>query len=216
HEVGIDPIDVETAPDGDVELEDTAGFIVADCPECGGMLKPDVVYFGDSVPPARLQEANRICEGARGIVVLGSSLAVLSGLRFVRAAAKAGKPVVIVTDGPTRGDELADFRSLSRVSDFVTAWASRCVQAEDGSLSGMTAYLACAERWRLVAAARPAGEDSPSLCEGWTTRDLAAHLIIRERHPTAALGIFLSKFDDRREAKENDYAAMPFAQLLGL
>jgi NAD-dependent SIR2 family protein deacetylase len=125
HEVGIDPIDVETAPDGDVELEDTAGFIVADCPECGGMLKPDVVYFGDSVPPARLQEANRICEGARGIVVLGSSLAVLSGLRFVRAAAKAGKPVVIVTDGPTRGDELADFRSLSRVSDFVTAWASR-------------------------------------------------------------------------------------------
>ena len=125
HEVGIDPIDVETAPDGDVELEDTAGFIVADCPECGGMLKPDVVYFGDSVPPARLQEAHRICEGARGIVVLGSSLAVLSGLRFVRAAAKAGKPVVIVTDGPTRGDELADFRSLSRVSDFVTAWASR-------------------------------------------------------------------------------------------
>src|SRR5699024_3427515 len=129
HEVGIDPIDVETAPDGDVELEDTAGFIVADCPECGGMLKPDVVYFGDSVPPARLQEANRIGEGARGIVVLGSSLAVLSGLRFVRAAAKAGKPVVIVTDGPTRGDELADFRSLTRVSAFVTAWASRRVLA---------------------------------------------------------------------------------------
>src|SRR5699024_11148932 len=120
-----DPIDVETAPDGDVELEDTAGFIVADCPECGGMLKPDVVYFGDSVPPARLQEANRICEGARGIVVLGSSLAVLSGLRFVRAAVKSANSVLIDTADPTTGDELADFRSLSRVSDFVTACASR-------------------------------------------------------------------------------------------
>lgn len=125
HEVGIDPIDVETAPDGDVELEDTAGFVVLDCPECGGLLKPDVVYFGDSVPPARLQKANRICGDARGLVVLGSSLAVLSGLRFVRAAAKDGKPVVIVTDGPTRGDELADYRSVSRVADFVAAWASR-------------------------------------------------------------------------------------------
>lgn len=125
HEAGIDPIDVETAPDGDVELEDTAGFVVLDCPECGGLLKPDVVYFGDSVPPARLQSANRICDDARGLVVLGSSLAVLSGLRFVRAAAKEGKPVVIVTDGPTRGDELADYRSISRVADFVTAWAAR-------------------------------------------------------------------------------------------
>ena len=76
--------------------------------------------------------------------------------------------------------------------------------------------LARAERLRLVDTARRAGEDAPTLCEGWTTRDLATHLIIRERHPTAALGIFMSKFDDRREAKENDYAAMPFAQLLGL
>lgn len=132
--VGIDPIDVETAPDGDVELEETQDFVVADCPRCGGILKPDVVYFGDSVPPARLQEANRISEAARGIVVLGSSLAVLSGLRFVRAAAKAGKPVVIVTDGPTRGDEHADFRSISRVADFVQAWAFRGVQGDDDRL----------------------------------------------------------------------------------
>jgi len=121
---GIDPIDVETAPDGDVELEETAGFRVADCPICGGVLKPDVVYFGDSVPVERQREANRICEQAGGLVVLGSSLAVLSGLRFVRAAAKAAKPVVIVTDGPTRGDEFADFRSVSRVADFVRDWAA--------------------------------------------------------------------------------------------
>nr|WP_275902157.1 Sir2 family NAD-dependent protein deacetylase [Brevibacterium zhoupengii] len=132
--VGIDPIDVETAPDGDVDLEETADFIVADCPRCGGILKPDVVYFGDSVPPARLQEANRICADASGIVVLGSSLAVLSGLRFVRAAAKAEKPVIIVTDGPTRGDELADYRSISRVGDFVEDWALRGIQGDDDKL----------------------------------------------------------------------------------
>lgn len=133
--VGIDPIDVETAPDGDVELEETQDFVVVDCPTCGGILKPDVVYFGDSVPPARLQQANRISEQARGIVVFGSSLAVLSGLRFVRAAAKASKPVIIVTDGPTRGDELADYRSISRVADFVQDWALRGIQGGDDRLT---------------------------------------------------------------------------------
>ena len=127
---GIDPIDVETAPDGDVDLEETAHFRVLNCPICGGLLKPDVVYFGDAVPAARVEAAAEICETASGLVVLGTSLAVLSGLRFVRAAAKDGKPVVIVTDGPTRGDELADYRSTSRVTDFVTAWASRGIQAE--------------------------------------------------------------------------------------
>lgn len=125
HQAGIDPIDVETAPDGDVDLEETSHFTVADCPECGGVLKPDVVYFGDSVPPAKLQSANAICDGAAGLVVLGSSLAVLSGLRFVRSANKAGKPVVIVTDGPTRGDDLADYRSISRVGDFLETWATQ-------------------------------------------------------------------------------------------
>ncbi|RBP63427.1 NAD-dependent SIR2 family protein deacetylase [Brevibacterium sanguinis] len=122
---GLDTIDPETAPDGDVELEETAHFRVVDCPRCGGILKPDVVYFGDSVPAARVAEANRIAEAACGLVVLGSSLAVLSGLRFVRTAVKEGKPVVIVTDGPTRGDDLADYRSVSRVADVVELWADR-------------------------------------------------------------------------------------------
>src|SRR5699024_4633994 len=76
--------------------------------------------------------------------------------------------------------------------------------------------LARAERLRLVDTARRAGEAAPTLGEGWTTSDLATHLITRDRLPTAALGIFMSKFDDRREAMETDYAAMPFAQLLGL
>ncbi|GAA1870736.1 TIGR03085 family metal-binding protein [Brevibacterium marinum] len=76
--------------------------------------------------------------------------------------------------------------------------------------------LARTERLRLVDAARRAGEDAPTLCEGWTTRDLATHLVIRERHPAAALGIFLPAFESRREDQERAYAAMPYAQLLGL
>lgn len=76
--------------------------------------------------------------------------------------------------------------------------------------------LARTERLRLVDAARRAGEDAPTLCEGWTTRDLATHLVIRERHPGAALGILMPKFESKREAKEEEYAAMSYSSLLGL
>ncbi|UVI36995.1 TIGR03085 family metal-binding protein [Brevibacterium spongiae] len=76
--------------------------------------------------------------------------------------------------------------------------------------------LARAERLRLVDSARRAGEDAPTLCEGWNVRDLATHLIIRERHPSAALGNFVSKLEPRRDSTVADYAQMPFAQLLGL
>lgn len=76
--------------------------------------------------------------------------------------------------------------------------------------------LARAERLRLVAAARAAGEDAPTLCEGWTTRDLATHLVIREREPVAAMGIMVPAFEGRLEDKERDYASMPYSELLGL
>ncbi|MGC2942845.1 TIGR03085 family metal-binding protein [Brevibacterium sp. FAM 24638] len=76
--------------------------------------------------------------------------------------------------------------------------------------------LARAERLRLVDTARRAGEDAPTLCEGWNVRDLATHLIIRERHPRAAAGIFMPKFSDRLKTKEDEYAEMPFSRLLGL
>ena len=76
--------------------------------------------------------------------------------------------------------------------------------------------LARIERLRLVDSARRAGEDAPTLCEGWTARDLATHLIIRERHPAAAMGIVMSKFAGKREAQEREYASMPYSELLGL
>ena len=94
-------------PDGDVELpeEALAGFTVVDCPVCeGGRLKPDVVFFGESVPRERVRRVNDALAASRSLVVLGSSLAVMSGYRFVRAAVRAGQPVAVVTAGPSRAD----------------------------------------------------------------------------------------------------------------
>ena len=102
--------DVTVNPDGDVALEDTAGFVVVDCEACGGVLKPDVVFFGESVPRPRVDACFSQVSAASSLIVLGSSLTVFSGLRYVRHAVKLGIPVVIVNQGPTRGDPLASVR----------------------------------------------------------------------------------------------------------
>ena len=94
-------------PDGDVALEETSAFVVADCVSCGGMLKPDVVFFGENVPRPRVTSCFDQVSASSGLVVLGSSLTVLSGLRYVRHAASLGIPVLIVNQGATRGDSLA-------------------------------------------------------------------------------------------------------------
>ncbi len=100
----------ETAPDGDVEFDDTAGFRLVGCRSCGGVLKPDVVFFGENVPPERVRRAFAAVDDAEALLVAGSSLTVMSGLRFVRHAARAGTPVVLVNRGLTRGDPLATCR----------------------------------------------------------------------------------------------------------
>jgi NAD-dependent SIR2 family protein deacetylase len=96
-------------PDGDAVLEDEeiASFRVVDCLDCGGLLKPDVIFFGENVPKARVDECYALTERAGLLLVLGSSLAVLSGFRFVRHAAKFSVPVAIINQGATRGDEHA-------------------------------------------------------------------------------------------------------------
>ena len=94
-------------PDGDVALEETSGFVVVDCVSCGGVLKPDVVFFGENVPRPRVASCFELVSGSSALVVLGSSLTVMSGLRYVRHAASVGIPVVIVNQGATRGDSLA-------------------------------------------------------------------------------------------------------------
>jgi len=100
-------LDAAVNPDGDAVLEETGGFVVVDCLECGGVLKPDVVFFGENVPKPRVAACYDLVSGARALVVLGSSLAVMSGFRYVRHAASLGIPVVIVNQGATRGDPLA-------------------------------------------------------------------------------------------------------------
>jgi NAD-dependent SIR2 family protein deacetylase len=94
-------------PDGDVALEETSGFVVVDCISCGGVLKPDVVFFGENVPRPRVASCFEVVSASSALVVLGSSLTVMSGLRYVRHAASVGVPVVIVNQGATRGDALA-------------------------------------------------------------------------------------------------------------
>ena len=117
--------DVEIAPDADAVLETTAEFVVADCPVCGGVLKPDIVFFGESVPPERVRAAFDIVDEASALLVAGTSLAVFSGLRYVRHAAGAGKPVVIINRGLTRGDDLATVRLNAGTSETLSLLAER-------------------------------------------------------------------------------------------
>jgi NAD-dependent SIR2 family protein deacetylase len=100
-------LSVEFTPDGDAEVEATANFRTPSCQECSGILKPDVVFFGESVPTERAALTMEQLERSDALLVAGSSLTVNSGMRFARAASKAGKPIVIVNVGPTKADELA-------------------------------------------------------------------------------------------------------------
>lgn len=108
----FDQLVVEYAPDGDADLPELAvdRFVVVDCLACGGVLKPDVVFFGENVPRDRLATAFSWLEEASALLVLGSSLTVMSGYRFVLAAHRAKQPVAIVNRGPTRGDAQATIR----------------------------------------------------------------------------------------------------------
>jgi NAD-dependent SIR2 family protein deacetylase len=96
-------------PDGDAVLDEqaTESFRVADCGACHGVLKPDVVFFGENVPRPRAQACYALVERSSSLVVLGSSLTVMSGFRYVRHAARVGRPIVIVNQGATRGDAYA-------------------------------------------------------------------------------------------------------------
>jgi NAD-dependent SIR2 family protein deacetylase len=96
-------------PDGDAVLDEqaTESFQVADCAACHGALKPDVVFFGENVPGPRAQACYAMVERSSALVVLGSSLTVMSGFRYVRHAARVGRPIVIVNQGATRGDAYA-------------------------------------------------------------------------------------------------------------
>ncbi len=108
-------------PDGDVDVpEDQLDeFVVVDCASCGGVLKPDVVYFGEQVPTDRVAAAFDLTESATALLVLGSSLQVYSGRRFVMRASARGIPVAIVNDGETKADDLATIRIHGELSQVL-------------------------------------------------------------------------------------------------
>ncbi len=114
----------ELRPDGDARVERWSDFVLADCADCSGRLKPDVVFFGESVPRDRVDQAYAYVDAADLLVVLGSSLTVMSGLRFVRHSAKAGRPVIIINRGPTRGDELATLKIDAGCSETLATLAA--------------------------------------------------------------------------------------------
>lgn len=116
-----------TAPDGDADIDAAAvdSFDPPRCDRCGGLLKPDVVFFGENVPIARVEDARTAVAEADGLLVAGSSLMVYSGYRFVRLAHDLGLPIAIVNRGRTRGDELAELKVEDDVGTVLEAAIER-------------------------------------------------------------------------------------------
>lgn len=133
-------------PDGDVDLADERidGFRTADCRGCAGTLKPDVVFFGESVPPPRVRDCFDLVERARLLLVLGSSLTVMSGRRFVIRAAKLDIPVAIINQGGTRGDDYATFTVDAPLGLVLPELARRTGRARAGDGGPPSAYQGAA------------------------------------------------------------------------
>jgi NAD-dependent SIR2 family protein deacetylase len=118
---------IAVAPDADAVVGDTASFRIVDCPACGGMLKPDIVYFGENVPKHRVEQAYSSVDQAEALLVAGSSLTVYSGYRFVRHAAARGIPIAIINRGATRGDDLAAVKVDNGCSPMLALLADELV-----------------------------------------------------------------------------------------
>jgi NAD-dependent SIR2 family protein deacetylase len=122
-------IGARALPDGDAQLPEdvTRNFVVPPCLECGGVLKPDVVFFGENVPKDRVAAAFAMLSESDVLFVVGSSLTVFSGYRFVRQAATDGRSVAIANIGPTRGDDLASVRVEARLGEILPELVRRLI-----------------------------------------------------------------------------------------
>ncbi|MEW2567273.1 NAD-dependent protein deacetylase [Streptomyces sp. NPDC047070] len=137
---GFEPVAAAINPDGDADLTDdqVGDFQVVPCTLCGGILKPDVVFFGESVPVPRVEQCRELVRAATSLLILGSSLTVMSGLRFVRQAAQDGKPVLIVNRDATRGDVHAVTRIALPLGPTLTGVADGLgIPVEDGTAAGI-------------------------------------------------------------------------------
>jgi NAD-dependent SIR2 family protein deacetylase len=127
-------LDAADAPDGDADIESAAfaSFTVPPCRHCGGVLKPDVVFFGENVPRDRVDAATRHLEQADAMLIVGSSLMVYSGFRFVQAAARAGKPIAAINLGRTRADDLLALKVEQSCEDALAFLLHRSGEVEPG------------------------------------------------------------------------------------
>ena len=123
------PDEVRLAPDGDVEVSDIDTFAVPECTVCGGMLKPDVVFFGEFIPLERFEEAKSLVVGAEALLIAGSSLVVNSGIRLLDQATRRKLPVVIINRGVTKGDRRATVKLSTGTSETLAALAERLLAA---------------------------------------------------------------------------------------
>jgi NAD-dependent SIR2 family protein deacetylase len=119
------PEAIELSPDGDVQIADVASFVTPECSVCGGILKPDVVFFGEFVPREKFDEASALMHRADALLVAGSSLVVNSGIRLLEQAHRRRLPVVIVNRGPTKGDARAAVKIDAGTSETLVALAER-------------------------------------------------------------------------------------------
>ncbi|WP_353113476.1 Sir2 family NAD-dependent protein deacetylase [Microbacterium sp.] len=119
------PESVVLNPDGDVAPESTEGFVIPPCTVCGGMLKPDVVFFGEYVPRDRFRASESLLQASDALLVAGTSLAVNSGVRVIERARRRGIPIVLVNHEPTRADSWADAVVPGGTSEVLTELAER-------------------------------------------------------------------------------------------
>lgn len=134
-----DPDSVPLNPDGDAEIHGADGLLVPVCLVCGGMLKPDVVFFGEFVRPEHRDRAQALVDEAEVLVTAGSSLIVNTGRRLVHRARRLGKPVVVINRGPTAADDEADLRLEGGTSELLAAMSLRLTSDAPSNIAGLTA-----------------------------------------------------------------------------
>ncbi|CAN5152513.1 hypothetical protein BH09ACT5_BH09ACT5_08050 [soil metagenome] len=120
-----EPEAVELSPDGDVEIRDVAAFLLPECSVCGGILKPDVVFFGEFVPREKFAEASALLQSADALLIAGSSLVVNSGVRLLDQASRRKVPIVIVNRGVTKGDGRASVKIDAGTSETLVSLLER-------------------------------------------------------------------------------------------
>ncbi|MEB0285066.1 Sir2 family NAD-dependent protein deacetylase [Cryobacterium sp. 10I1] len=119
------PDSTRLAPDGDADVTDLTGFVIPACTVCGGMLKPNVVFFGELVPTVKFVEATALVAGAQALIVAGSSLAVNSGIRLLEQARRRKLPIIVINRGVTKGDARALVKLEAGTSEVLAGLAER-------------------------------------------------------------------------------------------